>query len=44
MADPRDLWDPRVGYFGVDPEQVGELTPAKLLSCVQLFDAIHGGQ
>ena len=40
---PRILWDARLGYFGIGPAEVGELTPAQLLGCVDLFSAMHGG-
>ena len=42
-AVPESLWDARLGYFGIGPEEVGELTPAQLLGCVDLFSAMHGG-
>ena len=39
---PRALWDARLGFFGVSADEVGELTPAQLLGCVDLFQAMHG--
>ena len=41
-ANPDAFWDPRVGFFGVGPGQVGELTPSQLLPTVEYFGAIHG--
>jgi hypothetical protein len=29
-------------FFAVGPDQVGELTPAQLMGCVDMFNAIHG--
>ena len=40
---PERLWDARLGYFGVSPGEVGELTPAQLLGCVDMFAAMHEG-
>ena len=42
-ADPARLWDARLGYFAVRPGDVGDMTPAQLLGCVDLFAAMHGG-
>ena len=43
-AHPTALWDARLGFFGVRPGEVGDLTPAQLLGCVDLFNALHGVQ
>ena len=40
--DPRTLWDARLGYFAVRPDEVGDMTPAQLLGCVDVFAAMHG--
>ena len=43
-ADPSRLWDARLGYYGIAAAEVGEMTPAQLLGCVDLFSAMHGGE
>ena len=43
-AAPESLWDARLGYFGVRAEEVGERTPGQLMGCVDLFQAMHGGE
>ena len=42
-ADPASLWDARLGLFNVAAAEVGELTPAQLVGCVERFTAMHGG-
>ena len=42
-GDPGGLWDARLGYFNVGPADVGDMTPAQLLGCVDYFAAMHGG-
>ena len=37
VVPPEALWDARLGYFGIRPAEVGELTPAQLIGCVDLF-------
>ena len=43
-APTRSLWDARLGYFAVRPGDVGDMTPAQLMGCVDLFAAMHGGE
>ena len=43
-ADPAGLWDARLGLFGVRPADVGDMSPAQLLGCVDLFAAMYGGE
>ena len=44
ISGPADtLWHPQLGYFGVSPDDIGDMTPAQLLACVDMFDALHGG-
>ena len=39
---PVRLWDARLGFFAVRPDDVDDMTPAQLLGCVDLFAAMHG--
>jgi hypothetical protein len=39
---PETLWDARIGFFSVAVGDVGDMTPAQLLGCVDMFNAIHG--
>ena len=43
-SPPESLWDARLGYFGIRPAEVGDLTPAQLLGCVELFSDMYGGE
>ena len=43
-GDPGGLWDARLGFFSVSPGDVGDMTPAQLLGCVDLFAAMHGAE
>ena len=38
---PEQLWNFRVGRFGVAPAEVGDLTPSQLLECVEAFRALY---
>jgi hypothetical protein len=41
-ARPERHWNPALGFFSVAPGEVGDLTPAQLVGCVEMFQAMHG--
>ena len=43
VASPESLWDARLGYFAIRPADIGDMSPAQLLGCADLFHAMYGG-
>ena len=42
-AEPETIWDARLGLFGIRPADVGDMSPAQLVGCADLFAAMYGG-